>query len=154
VTAAFSQEERDLLLRLPRLIVAAASAAEEDSATRTAQEVEAGFIAVANGRDTGNAFVADIARRAMDNFDNKAVAGMVRGAAGIEAILDQLRTGWQYLKAKAAPADAAAYARWIIAITDDVITAVRSGDVLGMGGVLVSDSEKAFRDKVVAILRS
>jgi hypothetical protein len=154
VTAAFSEEERTLLVRMPRLIVAAASAAEEDSASRTAQEVEAGFIAVANGRDTGNAFVAEIARRAMENFDNRVVARLVRDAAGTDAILDQLRTAWQYLKLKAAPADAAAYARWILTITDDVITAVRSGDVLGMGGVLVSDSENAFRERVLAVLRT
>jgi hypothetical protein len=56
------------------------------------------------------------------------------------------------LAGKADPADAAAYRRWLLAITDVVISAARTGDILGFGGQLVTASEHRFRDRLAAVL--
>ncbi len=60
-------------MQLPRWVVAAASAAQHDLAYRTNHEVEAGFVASAHGRDTGNAFVTEVAGECMRIFDNRGV---------------------------------------------------------------------------------
>ena len=43
-----------------------------------------------------------------------------------------------------APDDAAAYRRWLLAISDTVIAAARSHGVLGIGGSYVTELEVGF----------
>jgi hypothetical protein len=152
--ANFTDTERSLLVRLPRWIVDAASAVERDSATRTHRELEAGFLAVANGRQVGNAFVIEVATRALDIFDEDPThAGISADTdAGVDDVLERARSAWVLLRAKAAPGDAAAYGRWLLTITDEVITAARSDGLLGVGGALVTRAEQSFRDRLAQIL--
>lgn len=150
----FTPEERDLLVRLPRWIVGAASAAHVDNATKTRRKVETGFISVANGRRFGNAFVTEVAHLAMNVFDEDPAKSGINPttAAGVEAILGQAGTAWNLLRTKAEPADAAAYRRWLLEVTADVIGAVRVDERLGFGGVHIHPAEKEFRDRLARVL--
>jgi hypothetical protein len=157
--AVFSDSEWGLLVRLPRWVVGAASAVQPDNARRTAIEREAGFVAVADGREMGNAFVARLARDAMDRFDDRddGVVTMpvdfsdVDGA--IAAVLERVAQAIDLLAQKSDAQDALVYRRWLLDITEIVIRAARSHDVLGLGGELVTKLERDFRDRLVQILQ-
>jgi hypothetical protein len=155
--ATFTADEWDQLVQLPRLVVAAASAAQHDLAYRTTREIEAGYIASANGRQTGNAFVTAVARDTMRIFDEPSTVATTDFAdreAGIVSVLAQVRTVNQLMKSKADIGDAMAYRGWLLAITDVVITAAKSGDFLGIGGTVVTKSEHRFRDRLLVVLQS
>ena len=155
--AKFSDDEWDLMVRLPRWIVAAASAAQQDLAYRTTIEVEAGFIAAADGREVGNAFVTEVAGQTMKIYDNgSALEGIefTDRDSGIISVLDQVRGVNQMLKERVDIADAMAYRRWLLSVADVVISAARSGDFLGLGGQRVTASEHRFRDRLLAVLQS
>lgn len=142
-------------MRLPRLIVAAASASQKDAAYRTNIEVEAGLIASARGRESKNAFVAAVAAEALRVFDDRSTLEGVSFAdieAGIVAVLDRVASANDALRANAESADAAAYRAWLLKITDVVISAARSGGFLGLFGRRVTDAEKRFRDRLAAVL--
>jgi hypothetical protein len=151
----FSVDEWDLLVRLPRWLVAAASAAQADSAPRTRSEVEAGFVAIASGRELPSALVRSAAEACLAVFDEDAGGATAAGIVfsdrdeDLAIVLDRIRAAAEVLKAKAEPEDAAAYLRWLVAVTDMVIRAARSGDTLGIGGDLISSAERQFRDRVV-----
>jgi hypothetical protein len=155
--ADFTNDEWDLLVQLPRWVVAAASAAQHDTPYRTNIEMEAGYIAAAKGRQIDNAFVADLADDTMKLFDAK---GTIRAiefrdrTTAIVSVLDRVRTANQVLKDKADVAGAMAYRRWLLAITDIVISAARTGGFLGFGGELVTAAEMRFRDRLVLALQS
>jgi hypothetical protein len=153
--AAFTPEERNLLARLPRWIVGAASAAHVDNAAKTRRKIEIGFISVANGRRFGNAFVTEVSALAMRVFDEDPKKSGVdpSTAEGCDAILEHARTAWTLLRTKAEPADTLAYRRYLLEVTDDVINATRSDEVLGFGGVQIHPTEKAFRDRLAGVLR-
>jgi hypothetical protein len=146
----FSQEERDLLVRLPRWVVGAASAAHADNAAKTRRKMETGFISVANGRRFGNAFVTEVARLAMNVFDEDPAKFGVNTstAAGVDAVLGHVATAWNLVRTKAELADAGAYRRYLLDITADVIGAVRVDERLGFGGVHIHADEKSFRDRL------
>jgi hypothetical protein len=155
--ASFTNDEWDHLVQLPRLVVGAASAAQHDIAYRTTREIEAGYIASANGRQTGNAFVTGVASDTMRIFDEPstvATTDFTDREAGIVSVLGQVRTVNQLLKTKADVGDAMAYRRWLLTITDIVISAAKSGDFLGIGGTVVTKSEHRFRDRLLVVLQS
>jgi hypothetical protein len=155
--SAFAKDEWDRLVQLPRWVVAAASAAQRDLPYRTNIEIEAGLIASARGRDTGNAFVAEVGSDTLRIFDDRSTVSAIEfkdTASGIATVLDRVGGVNQMLGAKADPADATAYRSWLLAITDVVISAARTGDILGFGGQLVTASEHRFRDRLAHVLRS
>jgi hypothetical protein len=154
--ADFTTDEWTLVVRLPRWVVAAASCAQHDLAYRTNHEVESGFVASANGRQSGNAFVTSVAVETMGVFDDRSVLAGIDFAdreTAIATVLDQVATVNRLLTAKAERDDVSAYRRWLVDITDVVIRAARSGDVLGFGGQLVTSSERSFRDRLVLTLQ-
>ena len=155
--AEFAQDEWDSLVQLPRFVVAAASASQRDLVHRTKIEVEAGLIATAHGRFHGNDFVAEVGGDTLRIFDNPAVAGAVEftnSESGILDVLARARTVNRMLNAKASVTDAMAYRGWLLAITDVVISAARTGDFLGFGGKVITPLEQHFRDRLVVVLQS
>lgn len=155
--AQFAHDEWEHLTQLPRWIVAAASAAQRDLAYRTNIEVEAGLIASAKGRESGNAFVTEVAADTMRIFDNPSTVTAIDfhdRDAGLASVLDRARTVNQLLKTKAEVSDAMAYRRWLLTITDIVIKAARTGDILGFGGQRVTALEHDFRDRLLLVLQS
>jgi hypothetical protein len=154
--SAFAKDEWDRLVQLPRWVVAAASAAQRDLPYRTNIEIEAGLIASARGRDTGNAFVAEVGSDTLRIFDDRSTVSAIEfkdTESGIATVLDRVGGVNQMLGAKADPADVMAYRNWLLAITDVVISAARTGDILGFGGQLVTASEHRFRDRLAHVLQ-
>lgn len=155
--AAFAGEEWDLIVKLPRWVVAAASASQQDLKYKTKHEVEAGFIASADGRQLGNPFVTEVASATMAIFDDPAAVHAIEfdnREDGIRAVLERVRVVNQLLKTKVDVTEAMTYRRWLLTITDIVITAARTGDFLGFGGQLVTAPEHRFRDRLVLVLQS
>jgi hypothetical protein len=153
----FAMDEWQRLTQLPRWVVAAASASQQDLAYRTNIEVEAGLIASANGRQVGNDFVTEVATDTMKIFDDRSTVRAIDFSdrdAAITVVLDRVRDVNQLLKTKADLGDAMAYRQWLVAITDVVISAARTGDVLGFGGQRVTALEHNFRDRIVQVLQS
>src|SRR5262252_6628162 len=68
--ADFAPDEWDLVVQMPRWVVAAASAAQRDLAYRTDHEIEAGYVATAKGGQSDNAFVSAVAAETMKIFDS------------------------------------------------------------------------------------
>jgi hypothetical protein len=157
--AAFSDEEWNLLVQLPRWVAVAASAAEHDSARKTHAEEEAGLLAIADGRQSNSAFVALLAAALVDVYDagfrdaNAPVIDVHHPEAGLTEVVARTRAAAALLMARAEGADAAAYRGWLLSITDAVIGAVRSGDVLGLGGETISAAERRFRDRLTLALQ-
>jgi hypothetical protein len=155
--ADFAADEWERLVQLPRWVVAAASAAQRDLPYRTNIEIEAGLISSAQGREAGNAFVAEVAEATLEIFDSRSTRFAIDFTdrdAGILATLEQAAGVHEMLKSKVGADDANAYRRWLLAITDVVISAARSGDFLGFGGQLVTESEHRFRDRLADTLAS
>ncbi|HEY7225410.1 MAG TPA: hypothetical protein VH561_17685 [Micromonosporaceae bacterium] len=154
--ADFTPDEWELIVQAPRWVVAAASAAQRDVGYRTNHEIEQGFVATAHGRDTGNAFTAEVAIDTLKVFDSRTVVTGTEfqdRAAGLAAALEKVAVVDRLLAEKADTEDAQAYRRWLIAITDVVIRAARSHDIVGFGGELVTQAEKDFRDQLVLALQ-
>jgi hypothetical protein len=155
----FAKEEWDLLVKLPRWVVRAASASQPDNARRTMIETEAGFLSVAEGRTLGSDLVKDIAQDTMGVFDDK--RGLPESAgisfedldSGMTAVIERAQAALALMENRA-PDDAAAYRRWLLAISDTVIAAARSHGVLGVGGTYVTDLEKGFDHRLEQALGS
>jgi hypothetical protein len=155
--AEFTRDEWDSLVQLPRWVCAAASAAQRDLAYRTTIEVEVGLLSSAHGRNMGNAFLAEVAADTLHIYDDRTVAAAIEFTdveSGIVEVLDRAAAVHALLGAKAAPADAAAYRHWLLTVTDDVISAARTGDFLGFGGKLVTAAEHRFRDRLATVLQA
>jgi hypothetical protein len=151
----FTAEERNLLVRLPRWVVSAASAIHEEGVARTRQKLENGFLAVANGRAMGNALIAELGATALKVYDEDPKTSGVdpATAAGRDLVIGYAQTAMAILRAKAEEADASTYRRWLLDITDFVITDVRH-ERIGFGGVRVHPDEKQFRDRLSAVTRA
>lgn len=142
--ALFTSDEWEQIVDTPRWVVAAASAAQRDTALRTEEERRQGFVAIAHGRDLGSPLVTEIveeyltSRRRVDLEFADREAGLAATVARVAAVLHVLTT-------KAAAGDARAYAAWLADITDAVIAAAPSGTI---GGPLVTTAELAFRSRL------
>lgn len=153
----FTPDEWTLIVRVPRWVVNGASAAGRNNAHRTRKEIEAGFIAIAEGRSMGNVFVREVAQACMDFFDTtlaRTGINVTETELALTTVLERVAEAARVVRAKADPADAAAYCQWIVMITDVVINATTSGGRFGFGGVSVSAGEKKFREQVVVALQS
>ncbi|TDC31333.1 hypothetical protein E1211_22710 [Micromonospora sp. 15K316] len=154
----FSDGEWGLLVGLPQSVLTAASAAESDGTRRTMAENAAGMETIAAGRESANPLVAAVAGEivtrvgdpeageelpAISPADPKAMIDDVLGRAGEAAAL---------LAARVDEGEAGAYKHWLVEIAEQVVGAASSGGVLGLGGDVVSDSERRFRDRLAHVL--
>src|SRR5688572_25349356 len=115
----FTAEERNLLVRLPRWVVGAASTVRDDGASRNQQKLDNGFLAVANGRTLDNQLVAELAGAAIKVYDDDPKASGVDPTMpeGRDLVIGYAQTAITILRAKAEEADATAYRRWLLDIT-------------------------------------
>lgn len=153
----FDPDEWTLIVRVPRWVVNGASIAERHNANRTRKKVEAGFIAIAEGRSTGNVFVREVAQSCMEFFDTTLAQTGIKAAEpelAVATVLERVGAAARAVRAKAVPADAAAYCQWLLTITDVVINAGQSDGVLGFGKVQVTPAELRFREQMALALRS
>jgi hypothetical protein len=147
-TSEFTAEERNLLVRLPRWIVGAAIAS---GGPKSHHESDNGFLSVANGRRLGNPLVAELADATLRVFDQDPKRSGVDPSTqeGIDLVVGYAQTAMAILRSKADEADAAIYRRWLLQITDDVITTVRT-----IGGVQTTPAQRSFRERLADVTRA
>jgi hypothetical protein len=154
----YSDEEWGLLVGLPQSVVIVASQAESDGSRRTQAEWAAGLTAIADGRDSVSELVRTIATDVVDRqgqFEQGTEPPIIQypdPAAALADVLDRARTVGHLLGDKAETADAEAYRFWLVTITEQVVGAAKSGDVFGIGGDVVTEPERRFRDDLAAAL--
>lgn len=156
----YSDEEWGLLVGLPQAVATAASAAESDGTRRTWAEGAAGQDAIAAGRESGSGLVERVARELIarvgdpeEGVEPPVISPPDRQAA-LTDVIDRARAAAALLDGRAEPGEAAAYKHWLVTIAEEVVGAARSGGVLGVGGDVVTDSERRFRDELAAVLQS
>jgi hypothetical protein len=152
----YSDEEWGLLVGLPQSVVVASSQAEKDGARRTAHEWTAGMTAISDGRDSASPFVREVATEVVarqgEAGEDPPIVQYPDKEAGLADVIKRAAAAHALLVGKAEHADAEAYRLWVITICEQVIGAAKSGDVLGIGGELVSEAERKFRDDLAAAL--
>ena len=154
----FSDEEWGLLVGLPQSVLTAASAAESDGTRRTMAENAAGLEMISAGRESASPLVAAVAGEVVTRVgdpeageelpviepaDPQAMIDDVLARAGEAAVL---------LAARVDEGEAGAYKHWLVEIAEQVVTAASTGGLLGLGGDVVSDSERRFRDRLSHVL--
>jgi hypothetical protein len=97
--------------------------------------------------------VAEVAREAMDIYDEAGGIDFGKAEAGITAALEKVMAAVAVLVAKADGLERATYARWMVTIADDVILASRTGDRFGIGGHSASSAELRFKARLEEALR-
>ena len=154
----FTDSEWGLLVGLPQSVLTAASAAEEDGTRRTLAENAAGLEAIAEGRESPSPLVAAVAGELVSRVGDPETGEELPAieptdpAAYAADVLGQARAAADLLAVKAEAGEAGAYKHWLVTIAEQVVTAAPSGGMLGVGGDVVSDTERKFRDQLSAVL--
>jgi len=154
----FTDTEWGLLVGLPQSVLTAASAAEHDGTRRTLAENAAGLEAIAEGRESPSPLVAAVAGELVARVGDPETGEELPAieppdpAAYAADVLSRAREAAALLAAKAGEGEAGAYKHWLVTIAEQVVTAAPSGGMLGIGGDVVTDSERRFRDELSAVL--
>ncbi|MGR6318523.1 hypothetical protein Q2K19_00180 [Micromonospora soli] len=154
----FSDEEWGLLVGLPQAVLTAASAAESDGTKRTMAENAAGLETIAAGRESASPLVAAVAGEVVTRVgDPEAGAELpvlepADPQAMIDDVLARARQASALLAGKVDEGQAGAYRHWLVAVAEQVVSAASTGGLLGLGGDVVSDSERRFRDRLAQVL--
>jgi hypothetical protein len=154
----FTDSEWGLLVGLPQSVLTAASAAEHDGTRRTLAENAAGLEAISEGRESASPLVtavaAELVTRVGDPESGAELAAIEPSdpAAYADDVLGRARAAAELLTAKTDEGQAGAYKHWLVTIAEQVVTAAPTGGILGVGGDVVSDSERVFRDRLAAVL--
>jgi hypothetical protein len=138
-------------LRDPPHLVALAVSASSGSPVDSLFERAAGKAAIANGINNDHPLVRAIAGRAEIETATKAVHSLVleahgthRGAADLLRLATEAtRRAAEVLRARGGDLDRYAYREFVLGVARKVAEAAREGDVMGIGGRLVSDAERA-----------
>jgi hypothetical protein len=158
--AGYTDEEWGLLVGLPQSVIIAASSAEPDGARRTHAESEAGMQAIAEGRESANPLVVQVAGLILeragdpDQGEEAPVIQFADREAGIADVIHRAKAAASLLASRVDEGigDAEAYKHWLVTIADRVVNAAKSGGVLGVGGDWVSDAERRFLDELSVAL--
>jgi hypothetical protein len=154
----FTDAEWGLLVGLPQSVLTAASAAESDGTRRTLAENAAGLEAIASGRESASPLVTAVAGELVSRVGDPEVGEELPAieppdpAAYIDDVLDRARKASQLLSSTTDEGEAGAYKHWLVTIAEQVVTAAPTGGILGVGGDVVSDSERRFRDRLATVL--
>ena len=157
-TFGFTDAEWGLLVGLPQTVVTAASVSTHDSARKTRAETAAGLDQISDARGSASPLVTAIARAVLDQTgdpDRGEELPAIEPADPVgygQDVVTRAAEANALLAAKADPADAETYKHWLVEIAETVVGAASSGGVLGLGGDLVTDSERAFRDALAKAL--
>lgn len=154
----YTDEEWGLLVGLPLSVVVAASAAESDGARTTHAENSAGMEVISDGRVSASPLVVMVATELLTRTgdpeagEEPPVITLRDPETAIADVIERARQAHDLLLAKAAVEEAEAYRHWLVSIADVVVTAAKSGSVLGLGGERVTEAERGFRDELAAVL--
>ncbi|GGM49098.1 hypothetical protein ACFFX1_23150 [Dactylosporangium sucinum] len=154
----YTDEEWGLLVGLPQSVLIAASQAEADGSRRTREEWTVGMTAIADGRGSASSLVQSVAAEVVarqgnvEEGEEPPIIEFPDRDAGITDVISRAGQAHELLVAKADPEDAEAYRFWLITVTDAVVSATRTGGVLGLGGEQVTPAERSFRDSLATAL--
>ncbi|MEJ3744766.1 hypothetical protein WEI85_15900 [Actinomycetes bacterium KLBMP 9797] len=157
-TLGFTDEEWGLLVGLPQSVLTAASAAEHDGARRTHAENAAGLEAISTGREEPSRLVAAVANELVARVGDPELGEELPAveppdpAAYLDDVLKRAAEASVLLAAKVDEGEAGAYKHWLVTIAEQVVTAAPSGGVLGIGGDVVTEPERRFRDRLAQTL--
>lgn len=157
-TLGFSDEEWGLLVGLPQSVLTAASVAESDGTRRTLAETAAGLEAISAGRETASPLVAAIAQELVSRVGDPEAGEELPAiepadpAAYIADVLDRAGAASELLAAKVDEGAAGAYKHWLVGIAEQVVSAAPTGGILGVGGDVVTEPERRFRDELAHVL--
>ncbi|GGR91424.1 hypothetical protein GCM10010169_39740 [Micromonospora fulviviridis] len=154
----FSDDEWGLLVGLPQAVLTAAAAAESDGTRRTMAENAAGLETIAAGRESASPLVAAVAGEVVSRVGDPETGAELPvinpddPQAMIEDVLGRAGQASALLSAKVDEGQAGAYRHWLVEIAEQVVGAAATGGILGLGGDVVSDSERRFRDRLSHVL--
>jgi hypothetical protein len=149
IDTVFAGNEWDLLVRLPRQVLIAATSAEPEGARHTVAEGLAGIDAIAAGRGSDNALVRAVVGTIYTERDDGApTAGeFIDREAGIAAVVAAARVAADIIVERSSAADRAAYRDFVASIAARVCGAAGGP---GAGGGAVSEAEQRFMDELAA----
>ncbi len=154
----FSDSEWGLLVGLPQSVLTAARAAESDGTRRTMAENAAGLDTISGGRQSASPLVAAIARELVsrvgdpENGEELPAIAPSDPEVYINDVLGRAGEAATLLDTKVGEGDAGAYKHWLVKIAEQVVSAASSGGVLGLGGDVVTEGERRFRDELSRVL--
>jgi hypothetical protein len=154
----FSDAEWGLLVGLPQSVLTAASAAEHDGTRRTLAENAAGLEAIATGRESASPLVTAVAGALVARVGDPETGEELPSieppdpAAYADDVLARAREAARLLASRTDEGEAGAYKHWLVTIAEQVVTASPSGGILGVGGDLVTEPERRFRDRLASVL--
>jgi hypothetical protein len=154
----FTDEEWGLLVGLPQAVLTAASAAESDGTRRTLAENAAGLEAIAEGRESPSRLVTAVAHDVVSRVGDPEAGEELPiiepddPKAMIAGALLRARTASLLLANKVDEGEAGAYRHWLVNIAEQVVSAAPTGGMLGVGGDVVTDTERRFRDELSHVL--
>lgn len=154
----FSDEEWGLLVGLPQSVLTAASAAESDGTRRTRAENAAGLETISAGRGSAIPLVAAVAGELVARVgdpeagEELPVIAPADPETYLDDVLARAAKAAALLAARVDEGQAGAYKHWLVEIAEHVVTAASTGGILGLGGDVVSDSERRFRDRLSQVL--
>ena len=110
----------------------------------------AGIDAIAAGRGSDNALVRGVVGTIhAEREDEQASAEEFSDReAGIAAVVAAARVAAEIIAERSSPVDRDAYRDFVASIAARVCGAARSGGVLGVGAVAVSEAEQRFMDEL------
>jgi hypothetical protein len=113
---------------------------------------------IATGRESGSPLVAAVAGEIVARVgdpeagEELPVIAPADPRAVIEDVLNRAASAARLLAEKVDEGEAGAYKHWLVEIAEHVVSAASSGGILGLGGDVVSDSERRFRDRLSQVL--
>jgi hypothetical protein len=154
----FTDEEWGLLVGLPQAVLTAASAAESDGTRRTLAENAAGLEAIAEGRESPSRLVTAVAHDVVSRVGDPEAGEELPiiepddPKAMIADALLRARTASLLLANKVDEGEAGAYKHWLVNVAEQVVSAAPTGGMLGVGGDVVTGTERRFRDELSHVL--
>jgi hypothetical protein len=157
-TFGFTDAEWGLLVGLPQSVLTAASVATHDSARKTRAETAAGLDQISDARASASPLVTAVAQAVVDQTgdpDRGEEMPAIEPADPVgygQDVIGRAAEASALLAVKADPADAETYKHWLVEIAESVVGAASTGGMLGIGGDVVTDNERAFRDALAKAL--
>ena len=145
--ADFDAEEWQTVVAAPAIAGYIVSAAQRGDTTREVAVMAHAYVE-AEKVHPGFDLLGEVVARAPEDVLHES---SVRERPEVDG-LERIRTAVALLEAKATPEEVDTYKRFAFDVAERVALAARSGDVLGIGGELVSDAEHEALERVAEAL--
>lgn len=147
----FTEAEWTRIRRAPLIAGLAISIADPGGPIEITKETMASLRAATAPPSQEELLVAvsqDLARAAQEKQNPMGDFKIDKGALAGQQILDELRGVGEIVEAKATPAEAQAFRRWLIAVAQAAADAAKEGGFLGFGAEQVSQGERNMLEQL------